>query len=130
MRLSRVFILAILALVGLGIGHPEAARDPGAPAGARHIEILVFEVKDCNICGLMRRNIQPLYEQSPHARKVPMRFVDASALDASKLKLTSRIDTVPTSLVMADGVEIDRIAGYWAPEMFMRMIVRMIDSVD
>ena len=131
MRLSRVFLVALLALIGLGIGRPEAARDLGAtPAGGRRIEILVLEVGNCHICGLLRQTIQPLYAQSPHARQVPMRFVDVGDLDALKLGLNSRIDTVPTTLVMVDGVEADRIAGYWAPDMFMRMIVRMIENAN
>ena len=129
MRFSRVLI-TILALIGLGIGRSEAARDPSAPAGARRIEILVLEANNCQICGLMRQNIQPLYEQTPRARQIPMRFVDVTRLDELKLGLSSRIDTVPTTVVMADGVETDRIAGYWAPETFMRMIVRMIDNAE
>ena len=59
-----------------------------------------------------------------------MRFVDVGDLDALKLGLNTRIDTVPTTLVMVDGVEADRIAGYWAPDMFMRMIVRMIENAN
>ena len=132
MRFSRVACVAIVALIGLGIGRIEAARDQAAsPAsGARRIEVLVLETSNCQICGLVRQNILPLYEQTPRARQVPMRFVDVTRLDELKLRLNARIDTVPTTVIMADGVETDRIAGYWAPDMFLRMIVRMIDNAE
>ena len=130
MRLSRLLLASVLALSGVAATRGYAARDQSTPAGARHIEILVLEVDGCHICGLVRQNIQPVYEQTPRAREIPMRLVNASRLDEAKIGLTTRLDTVPTAVLMVDGREVSRITGYWAPENYMRLILRMIDSAD
>ena len=115
--------LAVAALLSLGLGAPtlNAARDAGKarPATA---EILVLEVKGCTICSLVRTRIQPAYERTPRARSVPMRYVDISAMDELKLGLKSRVDTVPTIVVMRDGAELDRMTGYMGPAAFFQSL--------
>ncbi len=130
MRFFRLLLVSALVASALGATSSQAARDQRLPASARRIEILVLEVDGCHICGLVKQNIQPVYEQTPRAREIPMRFVNAARLDEMKIGLSSRIDTVPTTVLMVDGREASRIAGYWAPETFMRLIVRMIDSAE
>ena len=130
MRLARVLLLLLVAFAGTGPFRAEAARDGAGVVRARRIEVLVLEVRDCTICGLVRQNIQPLYERSPHARMAPMRYVDVTKLDETTIGLVSRINQVPTTVVMVDGREVDRIAGYWAPETFMQIITRMLDNAE
>ena len=133
MRLTRyscVLLAAALGLGGVGAGSGQAARDSAAPSGERRIEILVLEVSGCNVCGLIKQNVLPLYAQTPRAQKVPMRFVDVTRLDELKIGLGARVDTVPTTVVMVDGREADRITGYWAPETFLRLIARILDSAE
>ncbi len=131
MRFFRLLLASALVLASAGATSSQAARDQSTPsAGGHRLEILVLEVDGCHVCGLVRQNIQPIYQQTPRAREIPMRFVDATRLDEMKIGLSSRLDTVPTTVLMVDGREASRIAGYWAPETFMRLIVRMIDSAD
>ena len=130
MRLTRLVLLVLVALAAAGPFRAEAARDVAAEVRARRIEVLVLEVSGCTICGLVRQYIQPLYERSPHARAAPMRFVDVTRLDETTFGLNSRISQVPTTVVMVDGREVDRIAGYWAPETFMHMLSRMLDNAE
>ncbi len=130
MRLVRLLLLILVAIAGAGPFRAEAARDVAAEVRARRIEVLVLEVSGCTICGLVRQNIQPIYERSPHARTAPMRFIDVTKLDETTVGLSSRINQVPTTVVMVDGREVDRIAGYWAPETFMQMLSRMLDNAE
>ena len=133
MRLTRyscVLLTAALGLGGLGAVRSQAARDFAAPSGERRVEILVLEISGCNVCGLVKQNVLPLYEQTSRARTVPMRFVDVTRLDELKIGLAARINTVPTTVVMIDGRETNRITGYWAPETFLRLIARMLDSAE
>ncbi len=130
MRLARVLILVIVALLGVGPFRAEAARDAAGQVSARRIEVLVLEVHGCTICSLVRQKIQPLYERSPRAKTAPMRFVDVTTRDETTIGLTSRISQVPTTVVMVDGREVDRISGYWAPETFMQLLSRMLDAAE
>ena len=129
MRRLRALFLA-LVLSGLGTVAPEAARNASpVPAGPR-LEVLVLEVGNCGICELVRRTIQPLYEQSPNARQAPMRYVDITRIDELKLGLRERVQTVPTIVLLQDGAEVDRITGYMAPDVTLRALARMIAASE
>lgn len=129
MRLLHLAIVALAALLG-EISPLGAARDEATPLRAERLEILVLEVRSCTICHLVRDNNQPAYERSPRARTIPMRFVDVTRLDETKLGLNGPITVVPTFVFMRDGKEIDRINGYVAPETFFRALSTVTDLVD
>ena len=123
--------IAGCALPGFGPAHLQAARDQAVPSGGeRRLEVLVLEVTNCNVCGLVKQNIHPIYERTPYARHIPMRFIDVSRIDETKLGLNGRIDTVPTTVLMLNGREVDRIPGYLAPENFLHILSRLIDNAE
>ncbi len=128
---SRVAVasLALALLLGMGATGLDAARDFGASITPR-TELLVLEVKNCTICGLVRQNIQPAYELSPQARDVPMRYVDITTIDELKLGLKTRVDTVPTIVLMRDGREVSRITGYTGPTLFFKALSHMLQQVN
>ncbi len=131
MRLHRVFSLVLLGacLLALPDGRElKAARDTLATATPERMELLVLEIKGCTICSLVRTHIQPAYERSPRAREMPMRYVDVTSLDETKLGLKAPIDTVPTIVLMRNGREVDRIAGYVGPEMFFNVLTHMLQQ--
>jgi thioredoxin-related protein len=74
--------------------------------------------------------IQPAYEASPHARQVPMRYIDVTSQDELALGLNERVATVPTIVLMRDGHEVDRIAGYTGPHNFLIAISSMLDTMS
>jgi hypothetical protein len=55
-----------------------------------------------------------------------MRFVDLDAPDVDRLSLTAPIETVPTVLVVENGREVGRIAGYVGPQIFFHVLNRML----
>ena len=108
----------------------QAARDLKATAAAIHMELLVLEVRGCNICSLVRTRLQPAYEQTSRARDIPMRYVDVTSLDETKLGLNRPIDTVPTIVLMREGREVERIAGYIGPENFLTVLSHLMNQLD
>jgi thioredoxin-related protein len=120
-------LLAIVCLFlsstapGRAIGDLETAAIPDRP-----LELLVVEISNCLYCGLFRRDVAPTYKASERARTVPMRFIDINAPDVDRLALQSPIDSVPTVLVVENGREVGRIAGYVGPEIFFHSLNRIL----
>lgn len=118
---------AALSLVALfafhGAGRAALDASPAAPAT---VELLVFEHPDCVYCRAFRRDVLPKYRESTSASHVALRFIDIAQTDTSGLALNRRIDTVPTAVLMKDGVEVDRIVGYWAPETFFKLLAHIM----
>ena len=119
-------ILAILAfVVAMSLSSGEsvrAARDGAIPTKPARLELIVLEIEACDICNLVRQRIQPLYEKTSHARNVPMRYIDITRRDEMQLGLTSRVDTLPTIVLMRDGQEIKRFVGYMGHENFLQVV--------
>lgn len=126
-RLTRSILgLAALALAAALVSHRvEAARDFTEPSPTA-MEIVVMEVVGCKYCPNFRENVGTPYAASPRAREIPLRYIDLNAEGASRLRLKSPIDTVPTAVLMRDHVEVGRIVGYVGPEDFARLVNRML----
>ncbi len=124
-RLVRV--LAIFALAAFAAAPVRAVVDLETSAlPDSRLELLVVEVDNCIYCGLFRRDVAPTYRVSGRAKTVPMRFIDINAPDVDRLALTAPIDSVPTVLVVENGREVGRIAGYVGPEIFFHSLSRLL----
>lgn len=124
----RILAATVIALaISMGLVQPLDAAREQATKPAQRLELLVIEVAGCTICDLVRIHIQPAYESSPRARQVPLRYVDITSMDETRLGLTERVATVPTIVLMRDGREVDRISGYTGPEHFFVALTDMLD---
>jgi thioredoxin-related protein len=94
------------------------------------MELIVFEHPDCAYCRVFRQNIAPSYQSSPRAPQAPLRYVDIAKSDIGALHLKGRIDMVPTAVLMKDGQEVGRIAGYWGRESFFKMLAHIMSMAD
>jgi thioredoxin-related protein len=92
-------------------------------ARSRGLELLVFEHPDCVYCRVFRRDILPAYQRTMAA--LPIRFIDIQWSDTKGMGLKTRIDQLPTAVLMKDGAEFDRIAGYWGPANFFKLLAHM-----
>jgi hypothetical protein len=117
-------IAAAVVLVSAWTALSRAALDLGAARPPR-MEVIVFEHADSVHCRIFRRDVLPKYQQSMSSN-VPLRFVDVSKTDTAGFGLNGRIGMVPTAVVMKDGREFDRIAGYWGPTNFFLMLSHII----
>lgn len=118
---------AIVSFLTLTVAPVRAVLDLETSAlPEARFELLVVEIDNCIYCGLFRRDVAPTYTASVRARSVPMRFIDINAPDIDALSLTAPIDSVPTVLVVENGREVGRIAGYVGPEIFFHSLNRLL----
>jgi thioredoxin-related protein len=115
----RLAIAALLAIAPAAGGR--AALETSALPAPR-LQLLVIEVPGCFYCRLFHRDVVPVYEASPRAQELPLRFLDLKVVKALKLALDRPIDVVPTAVVLRDGKEVGRIAGYPGRDNFMQAI--------
>ena len=125
MRAFLAALAASLMLLLLSQGGGWAGLSVG-PASAPTLEVLVFEHADCVYCRVFRRDVLPKYHQSVRANAAPLRFIDIEKDDTASLGLNSRIDMLPTAVVMRNGREVDRIVGYWGPSNFFRLLSHIL----
>ena len=94
------------------------------------MELVVFEHPDCTHCEVFRARVAPQYRQSQQGAAAPLRFVDVSRTGTEVSGLKGPISMVPTAVVLKDGRELDRIAGYWGPENFFKMVAFIIGRAE
>lgn len=131
--MRRTFTALALGMIAiLGGGSSEAARpiETSVAPAAGSYELIVLEVPGCIYCRVFRRDVVPAYEASARAREVPMRFVDLNDIDEDRMGLSSPIDVVPTVVLMHEGREVGRIAGYLGPESFFHSVTYMMSQQD
>ena len=121
---------ALLLLLSAGPDTGRAALDVAAPAATPPVELLVFERADCAYCRVFRRDVLPKYRHAVRDDAVPLRFVDIDKSDTERLALKARIDTLPTAVLMKNGREVDRIAGYWGPDNFFKLLAHMLARIE
>lgn len=135
----RLVVSCVAAALALGaLGPAEAAREwfggaarkPATSDVASGLELLVFEVEGCATCSAFKRDVAPLYRQGPNAAVAPLRFVDINRVDTDKLALNGDLRIVPTVVLMKDGREVDRVVGYFAPDVFLRMVTHLIGKAE
>lgn len=127
-RPHALIVLLLLTCAGMATGL-QAALAPATEAAAR-LELIVIEVKGCKICALVRDEIQPAYERTPRAREVPLRYLDITSVDETRLGLIAPVDVVPTIVLMRDGQEVDRVSGYTGPKNFLEAIAAMVRDIE
>ena len=89
-------------------------------------ELVVFEADGCIYCENFRSDVLPLYRNSQIGRETPIRFVNVSRSDETKMGLSGAITIAPTVVLMHQGQEVDRIVGYTGPFNFMKMVAYML----
>jgi thioredoxin-related protein len=120
-------VLALSSLIAFAVAPVHAVADLQTSAlPENRFELLVIEVDNCVYCGVFRRHVAPAYTASVRARNIPMRFVDLNAPVVDRLSLQAPIDSVPTVLIVEDGREVGRIAGYVGPQIFFHALNRLL----
>lgn len=77
---------------------------------------LFFEGEDCGLCqGMKMKSLEEL-------KSVEGRFMSVKLVDYPKLRGKFQVFSFPTLLYLKDGVEIERMAGFFDFEKFLRSI--------
>lgn len=126
MRKSAVVLAAILAAAAPSATSLARTDTSKLPALASPYELVVFEADGCIYCENFRSDVLPLYRESQIGRETPIRFVNVSRSDETKMGLSGAITIAPTVVLMHQGQEVDRIVGYTGPFNFMKMVAYML----
>lgn len=124
--MSKPALTALAVAIALSAPAAHAVRDRAGTPRPQRLELVVIEVAGCSACPLVRTQLLPRWEETAWARTVPMRFVDITSRDEAGLGLATPVETVPTIVLMRDGREIDRVAGYMAPSTFIEAIGQVL----
>lgn len=125
-RKSAVVLAAILAAAAPSATSLARTDTSKLPALASPYELVVFEADGCIYCENFRSDVLPLYRESQIGRETPIRFVNVSRSDETKMGLSGAITIAPTVVLMHQGQEVDRIVGYTGPFNFMKMVAYML----
>ena len=125
--LGAVAILASLAMSSWLPGHAATDGAPPLSKGPR-LELLVFEKEDCSYCEIFRRDVAPSYRFAPLSRLAPLRYVDIGKVDIDKIGLASRLNILPTTVLMKDGREVERIPGLTGADTYYMLLKYMIEK--
>lgn len=129
MRILFSVLAAALLVLVLGRDAGFAARDPVASPGSGK-ELLVFEVDGCTYCAVFRRDVLARYQRSPLNTEAPIRFVDLNKTSEKHYALNGDIAMVPTAVLMSQGREVDRLAGYWGPDNFFKLMAGILARTE
>jgi hypothetical protein len=117
-------LLAVLSPAARGAARDLEPHATGkAPTG---VELIAFEAPGCVYCPVFRRDVVPSYATSQAGRTAPLRFVDVNDAAAASFRLAAPVTMVPTLVLVRDGVEIGRIAGYVGRESVHRLLHTML----
>lgn len=129
----RKLVILLTAAVVAAFPHPaaKARRDADKPAAPpTPYELVVFEADGCVYCENFRTDALPLYRSSQLGRDAPVRFVNVSRSDETKMGLSSAITVAPTIVLFHEGREVDRIVGYPGPFNLMKLVNYMMGRGD
>lgn len=128
-----VVLFAVLSATFLLLTPATPASDEPeveAPRSTRP-NVIVFESESCGWCKRFRASVAPRYELSATDAKAPLRYVDISAQRQSGYRLSSRITTTPTFvLVDTSGREVGRLNGVpMGRGEFEKEIERLLEKI-
>lgn len=130
MRPVAFAVAASLTVAFFAHGLGNAAVTPTKTVAASSLELVVYEHRDCTYCQVFRARITPRYLTSALAAEAPLRFVDITDPTMQGVVLRSPITEVPTSVLARNGREVDRLAGYWAPDNYFKLVGFLIDKAE
>lgn len=90
------------------------------------MRLFVFEIEGCTACTQFHTEALQDYWTSETSRSLPLTIVDLNALGTAGQPLRSPIRTVPTFIVMRDGIEIARLTGYPGKQAFETGIAQVL----
>ncbi|MBV1694841.1 MAG: hypothetical protein KGP27_10320 [Hyphomicrobiales bacterium] len=128
MRRTSIFGIMMCTALAFWAGAALPARDwLSRPRTGAHLELLVFEREACTYCEVFRRDVAPRYTRSTIAADAPLRFIDIDKVDMGRVGLRSKLDVLPTAVLMKDGIEVDRIPGYTGPDIFFQVVPLLLE---
>ena len=109
-------------LVALAFAWP-ALADDAAP-----LELVMFEQTWCEWCERWDEEIGVVYAKTDEGRAAPLRRVDIHDERPEELDAIGGIAFTPTFVLVEDGEELGRIAGYPGEDFFWPMLGKLLEK--
>jgi hypothetical protein len=102
-----------------------------APAAlAADLELVMIEQPGCVYCARWDAEVAPEYPITDEGKAAPLRRLQLRAPLPADVTLTSPPVFTPTFILLADGVEQDRIEGYPGEDFFWPLLAGMIATAQ
>ncbi len=118
----------MVARLALGLALLVAGLAAG-PSAARAAELLMFDDPGCVWCRRWNAEIGPGYPRSPEGRQAPLRRIHIRDQGRAGVALASRVNATPTFVLVEDGQEVGRIAGYAGRDFFYPMLEELLRKI-
>ena len=110
-------ILFLATLTGTGL-----SRAADAPV----TELVMFEQTGCHWCEIWTAEVGPIYPKTSEGKRAPLRRVDIHDPMPDDLKGIVTTRFTPTFVLLHDGAEVGRIAGYPGEDFFWGLLDQLM----
>jgi hypothetical protein len=97
---------------------------------AADLELVMIEQPGCVYCARWDAEVAPEYPITDEGKAAPLRRLQLRAPLPADVTLTSPPVFTPTFILLADGVEQDRIEGYPGEDFFWPLLAGMIATAQ
>jgi len=97
--------------------------------GTLAAELLMFDDPGCVWCRRWNAEIGPGYPRSPEGKQAPLRRIHIRDQGKAGVALASRVNATPTFVLVEDGQEVGRIAGYAGRDFFYPMLEELLRKI-
>lgn len=87
-------------------------------AGVQAAELIMFSSPECSWCEAWEREVGAIFPRTKEAKRLQLTHVDISDPLPSRLQDLETIKYTPTFVVLDQGREVGRIAGYSGEDFF------------
>lgn len=101
---------------------------PSGAAQEGRVELVMFEQALCDWCERWDEEIGGIYARTAEGKAAPLRRVDIHADRPEDLEDVRGIAFTPTFVLVEDGEEIGRIAGYPGEDFFWPMLEKLMEK--
>lgn len=115
---TRMATVAVALFAGLLVSVPATAA-----------ELIMLEQPGCVWCKRWNEDIGVAYPKTDEGKKAPLRRVDITGPWPEDLSAIGRERLTPTFILVADGVEIDRLRGYPGAHFFWPLLAGMLEKL-
>ena len=98
-------------------------------AGALAAELLMFDDPGCVWCRRWNAEIGPSYPRTPEGRQAPLRRIHIRDQAKAGVALARPVDATPTFVLVENGQEVGRIAGYPGSDFFYPMLEELLRRI-
>jgi hypothetical protein len=92
-------------------------------------ELLMFDDPTCGWCRRWDAEIGPGYSRSPEGQQAPLRRIYIRDQSKAGVALARPVNATPTFVLVEEGQEVGRIAGYAGRDFFYPMLEELLRRI-